>query len=147
MLHWRWFLVSQSSGCILPVTGLFVHCLSWVLIGFSEWSTCGKPLPTRWNNCHGNADQSWQLSSVTQICSPSSLHQWKDHAAQHVSFVCDSSLILQPTVSQCSCFFYRIYAISVKLSPVKQSSGIQCLEADSFKLYCFQTITGMYMYT
>ena len=37
---------------------------------------------------------------------------------------------------------HRIYAISVKLSPAKQSSGIQCLEADSFKLFCFQTITG-----
>ena len=40
-------------------------------------------------------------------------------------------------------FICRIYAISVKLSPSKQSSGIQCLEADSFKLYCFQTITGL----
>lgn len=42
-----------------------------------------------------------------------------------------------------TCFICRIYAISVKLSPSKQSSGIQCLEADSFKLYCFQTITGL----
>ena len=41
------------------------------------------------------------------------------------------------------CLFHRIYAISVKLSPAKHSSGIQCLEADSFKLYCFQTITGI----
>ena len=32
--------------------------------------------------------------------------------------------------------------ISVKLSPEKQSSGIQYLEADSFKLHCFQTVTG-----
>jgi len=31
----------------------------------------------------------------------------------------------------------------VKLSPEKQSSGIQCLEADTFKLYCFQTLTGV----
>ncbi|CAI8035180.1 Trafficking protein particle complex subunit 4 [Geodia barretti] len=39
--------------------------------------------------------------------------------------------------------FHSIYAISVKLSPAKHSSGIQCLEADSFKFYCFQTITGV----
>lgn len=39
--------------------------------------------------------------------------------------------------------FHSIYAISVKLAPVKQSSGIQCLTAESFNLYCFQTITGV----
>ncbi len=39
-------------------------------------------------------------------------------------------------------FFCRIYAISVKLSPEKRSSGIQCLEANNFKIYCFQTLTG-----
>lgn len=39
--------------------------------------------------------------------------------------------------------FHSIYAISVKLSPEKQSSGIQCLEADTFKLHCFQTVTGV----
>ena len=36
----------------------------------------------------------------------------------------------------------RIYAISVKLSPEKSSSGIKCLEANNFKIYCFQTLTG-----
>ena len=36
----------------------------------------------------------------------------------------------------------RIYAISVKLSPEKKSSGIQCLEASNFKVHCFQTLTG-----
>lgn len=39
--------------------------------------------------------------------------------------------------------FHSIYAISVKLSPAAKSSGIKCLEADSFKLFCFQTITGV----
>lgn len=38
---------------------------------------------------------------------------------------------------------HRIYAISVKLSPEKRSSGIQCLEANNFKIYCFQTLTGV----
>ncbi|XP_064393065.1 trafficking protein particle complex subunit 4-like [Halichondria panicea] len=38
---------------------------------------------------------------------------------------------------------HSIYAISVKLSPEKRSSGIQCLEANNFKIYCFQTLTGV----
>ena len=48
------------------------------------------------------------------------------------------------------CWFFilcRIYAISVKLSPEKSSSGINCLEGNSFKIYCFQTLTGTYTYT
>ena len=36
----------------------------------------------------------------------------------------------------------RLYAISAKLSPEQRSSGIEVLEADSFKLHCFQTHTG-----
>ena len=41
----------------------------------------------------------------------------------------------------------RIYAISVKLSPEKSSSGIKCLEANNFKIYCFQTLTGNKVHT
>ena len=37
---------------------------------------------------------------------------------------------------------YRIYAIASQLSPVNHSSGIEHLEADTFSLYCFQTLTG-----
>lgn len=37
---------------------------------------------------------------------------------------------------------YRIYAIASQLSPVDHSSGIEHLEADTFSLYCFQTLTG-----
>ena len=43
----------------------------------------------------------------------------------------------------CTC---RIYAISVKLSPEKSSSGIKCLEASNFKICCFQTLTGNQMH-
>ena len=42
---------------------------------------------------------------------------------------------------QC-CICYRIYAIASQLSPVDHSSGIEYLEADTFSLYCFQTLTG-----
>lgn len=39
--------------------------------------------------------------------------------------------------------FHPLYAISAKLSPEQRSSGIEVLEADSFKLHCFQTHTGL----
>ena len=38
--------------------------------------------------------------------------------------------------------YFRLFAISVQLSPVEQSSGIQVLETDTFKLCCNQTLTG-----
>ena len=36
----------------------------------------------------------------------------------------------------------RVHAITSKISPVHNSSGIELLEAENFKLYCFQTLTG-----
>ena len=39
--------------------------------------------------------------------------------------------------------FYPLYALSVQLSPETQSSGIQELETDTFKLHCSQTVTGI----
>ena len=39
--------------------------------------------------------------------------------------------------------FYPLYALSVQLSPEIQSSGIQELETDTFKLHCSQTVTGI----
>lgn len=36
----------------------------------------------------------------------------------------------------------RLYAIASQLSPVDHSSGIEHLEAETFSLYCFQTLTG-----
>ena len=39
--------------------------------------------------------------------------------------------------------FHSLFAISCKLAPTEQSSGIQLLETNSFKLHCFQTITGV----
>lgn len=39
--------------------------------------------------------------------------------------------------------FHPLYAISAKLSPEQRSSGIEVLEADSFKLHCYQTHTGL----
>lgn len=38
--------------------------------------------------------------------------------------------------------FYPLFAIASQLSPVPKSSGIEVLEADTFKLHCFQTLTG-----
>ena len=39
--------------------------------------------------------------------------------------------------------FYPLYALSVQLSPETNSSGIQELETDTFKLHCSQTLTGV----
>lgn len=39
--------------------------------------------------------------------------------------------------------FYPLFAIASQLSPEPKSSGIEILEADTFKLHCFQTLTGM----
>ena len=43
--------------------------------------------------------------------------------------------------------FHSLFAISCKLSPVEKSSGIELLETNSFKLHCFQTITGVKFFT
>jgi hypothetical protein len=39
--------------------------------------------------------------------------------------------------------FYPLFAIASQLSPEPRCSGIEVLEADTFKLHCFQTLTGM----
>lgn len=39
--------------------------------------------------------------------------------------------------------FHSLFAISCKLSPVEKSSGIELLETKSFKIHCFQSITGV----
>ncbi|KAI9013305.1 hypothetical protein HDU85_000668 [Gaertneriomyces sp. JEL0708] len=39
--------------------------------------------------------------------------------------------------------FHGIHAIASRISPVPGSSGIELLEADTFKMYCFQTLTGV----
>ncbi|XP_059485457.1 trafficking protein particle complex subunit 4 [Neocloeon triangulifer] len=39
--------------------------------------------------------------------------------------------------------FYPLFAIAIQLSPEPKSSGIEVLEADTFKLHCFQTLTGV----
>lgn len=36
----------------------------------------------------------------------------------------------------------RLFAIGSQLSPEIGSSGIEMLETDTFKLHCFQTLTG-----
>lgn len=41
--------------------------------------------------------------------------------------------------------FYPLFAIASQLSPEPKSSGIEVLEADTFKLHCFQTLTGNYL--
>merc|ERR1712025_104404 len=39
--------------------------------------------------------------------------------------------------------FVPFFALAVQLSPEQGSSGIQELETDTFKLQCFQTVTGV----
>lgn len=39
--------------------------------------------------------------------------------------------------------FHSMFAIACKLSPVENSSGIETIEAESFKLHCYQTPTGI----
>lgn len=39
--------------------------------------------------------------------------------------------------------FYPLFAIASQLSPEPKSSGIEVIETDSFKLNCFQTLTGV----
>ncbi|KAI4462748.1 trafficking protein particle complex subunit [Holotrichia oblita] len=41
--------------------------------------------------------------------------------------------------------FYPLFALASQLSPEPKSSGIEVLEADTFKLHCFQTLTGVKM--
>lgn len=43
--------------------------------------------------------------------------------------------------------FYPLFAIASQLSPEPKSSGIEVLEADTFKLHCFQTLTGNFVIT
>lgn len=38
-----------------------------------------------------------------------------------------------------------VHAITSKISPVPGSSGIEMLETDSFRIHCFQTLTGTYL--
>ena len=37
---------------------------------------------------------------------------------------------------------HSVHAITSKISPLHNSSGIEMLEAEDFKLYCNQTLTG-----
>lgn len=39
--------------------------------------------------------------------------------------------------------FYPLFAIASQLSPEPKSSGIEVLEADTFRMNCFQTLTGV----
>ncbi|XP_059494972.1 trafficking protein particle complex subunit 4 isoform X2 [Stegostoma tigrinum] len=39
--------------------------------------------------------------------------------------------------------FHSLFAIGSQLSPEPGSSGIEVLETDTFKLHCFQTLTGI----
>lgn len=39
--------------------------------------------------------------------------------------------------------FHSLFAISSQLSPEPHSSGIEVLDSDTFKLHCFQTLTGI----
>lgn len=52
-------------------------------------------------------------------------------------------MIYKTICSLSASMFYSLFAIASQLSPELKSSGIEILEADTFKLHCFQTLTGM----
>ncbi|KAI8917631.1 hypothetical protein PhCBS80983_g05497 [Powellomyces hirtus] len=39
--------------------------------------------------------------------------------------------------------FHGVHAITSRISPVPGSSGMEVLETDTFKIFCFQTLTGV----
>ncbi|KAJ3160451.1 hypothetical protein HDU86_000785 [Geranomyces michiganensis] len=39
--------------------------------------------------------------------------------------------------------FHGVHAITSRISPVPGSSGMELLETDTFKIFCFQTLTGV----
>ncbi|ENN81539.1 trafficking protein particle complex subunit 4 [Dendroctonus ponderosae] len=43
--------------------------------------------------------------------------------------------------------FYPLFAIASQLSPEPKCSGIEVLKGDTFKLHCFQTLTGVKIMT
>ena len=38
---------------------------------------------------------------------------------------------------------FRLYSLAWQLSPVAHSSGIELIETDMYKLFCYHTITGL----
>ncbi len=40
--------------------------------------------------------------------------------------------------------FHSMHAIAGRLSPVKSSTGIEVVETDTFRLQCYQTLTGFF---
>mmetsp|Transcript_10232 Transcript_10232/g.20047 ORF Transcript_10232/g.20047 Transcript_10232/m.20047 type:complete len:134 (-) Transcript_10232:206-607(-) len=60
----------------------------------------------------------------------------------HKSFSATSRLGGNDTLRLASTF-HSLYAIAAQISPVPGSSGIEVLQADSFCLHCFQTLTGI----
>jgi hypothetical protein len=38
--------------------------------------------------------------------------------------------------------YFRLYAITAKVAPTKRSGGMELLETSTFKLQCYQTLTG-----
>ena len=57
-----------------------------------------------------------------------------------------TNLLAAHVLTLCAVAYHRIYAIASQLSPVDHSSGIECLEAGTFNLHCFQTLTGIYLW-
>ncbi|XP_017484063.1 PREDICTED: trafficking protein particle complex subunit 4 [Rhagoletis zephyria] len=55
---------------------------------------------------------------------------------------CRHKLTTNEKIVQASTF-YPLYAFASQLSPEPKSSGIEILEADTFTLHCFQTLTGV----
>lgn len=56
-----------------------------------------------------------------------------------------SSLAAVGCIPSFASFANRLFAIGSQLSPEQGSSGIEMLETDTFKLHCFQTLTGMHL--
>ena len=58
-----------------------------------------------------------------------------------------SSLIALRCIPNFAFLANRLFAIGSQLSPEQGSSGIEMLETDTFKLHCFQTLTGTHFQT
>ncbi|XP_032974733.1 trafficking protein particle complex subunit 4 isoform X2 [Rhinolophus ferrumequinum] len=54
-----------------------------------------------------------------------------------------SVLTAEGCIPSFASFANRLFAIGSQLSPEQGSSGIEMLETDTFKLHCFQTLTGI----
>lgn len=62
--------------------------------------------------------------------------------------VCRPNTLRHVQTTRCICWHtcrHSLHAIAAQLSPAPGCTGIELLQADSFDLHCFQTLTGTKM--